>query len=831
MTPHPIFGLLNIIFLFAERKYSATGQNHAAGRILRQEDASGWQIFSYGPLGEVTENIRTFALPNESRPYTFKMQYSYDSHNRIQTITYPDGEVVSYGYDRGGMLKNMQGDKNGNRYPYIDDIAYNKFGLKEAVWYGNGTKTFYKYDMLQRLDTLRSYDIGGNLMQDIAYTYDVVGNITDIENYASVLPNGLGGPYSHHHDYDPLYRIEHSEGWWGQAPLPYTLDMEYHDNGRIQRKTLSANTLNLKGDTVLVDYDNLYHYVAGCSKLREVTSAVDTLRRQAFAWSGAGNLIEHQSENDCLRRLCWDNENRMQGFADCVQAGFYQYDAGGERTYKLTGDYTVLNQSGQWHHFYALDNPTLYASPYMVCTPKGYTKHYYAESERVASRIGNGGIEPLCRMVRLVEMPEVEPEEPDEPEVIEEPEMPDKPDDEQLQDPVPAPFALGWEMVDCGAEWETFNQKRSAAYRLLQDAMSCVNASFTAMSDQLHLQEWEYEHEEEQEEGTKKESDCYWYHPDHLGSSSWITDTAGTAVQHLHYLPWGEDMVNQRTTSYNARYTFSAKEKDAETGYSYFGARYYSSDLSIWLSVDPMADKYPSMSPYTYCADNPVMLVDPNGMFDDESEAIKVRNRAARRFGEKRVSEVFNNTIDGGKADYAFRIYGKGKSKYSRSGGTNEDGGPIITADQADKTVYSTADYKDYKKSHKNSYLEISLTATVGTQYGCKMDSPIGKIGIMGNVSSLDIISFTYTENPDKETFDYQLIDRSFIQSNSGFDLGPISYNYHTETSYEKTINTNHSLSLLHHEILNSNKAPKSFSVSGAVIIGFRLDVKKTRKQ
>ena len=60
-------------------------------------------------------------------------------------------------------------------------------------------------------------------------------------------------------------------------------------------------------------------------------------------------------------------------------------------------------------------------------------------------------------------------------------------------------------------------------------------------------------------------------------------------------------------------YTFSAKERDPETGLSYFGSRYYSSDLSIWLSVDPMAAKYASLSPYVYCADNPVKLVDPNG--------------------------------------------------------------------------------------------------------------------------------------------------------------------------------------------------------------------------
>ena len=60
-------------------------------------------------------------------------------------------------------------------------------------------------------------------------------------------------------------------------------------------------------------------------------------------------------------------------------------------------------------------------------------------------------------------------------------------------------------------------------------------------------------------------------------------------------------------------HTFSAKERDTETGYSYFGSRYYSSDLSIWLSVDPMAHKYPSLSPYVYCANNPIKLVDPNG--------------------------------------------------------------------------------------------------------------------------------------------------------------------------------------------------------------------------
>ena len=60
--------------------------------------------------------------------------------------------------------------------------------------------------------------------------------------------------------------------------------------------------------------------------------------------------------------------------------------------------------------------------------------------------------------------------------------------------------------------------------------------------------------------------------------------------------------------------SFTGKERDSETGFSYFGARYYDSDLITgWLSVDPMADKYPGLSPYAYCAWNPIKLVDPDG--------------------------------------------------------------------------------------------------------------------------------------------------------------------------------------------------------------------------
>jgi RHS repeat-associated protein len=63
-------------------------------------------------------------------------------------------------------------------------------------------------------------------------------------------------------------------------------------------------------------------------------------------------------------------------------------------------------------------------------------------------------------------------------------------------------------------------------------------------------------------------------------------------------------------------YTFvcNGKEKDYESGFHYYGARYYWGELLTgWLSVDPMADKYPSISPYAYCVWNPAKLIDPDG--------------------------------------------------------------------------------------------------------------------------------------------------------------------------------------------------------------------------
>ena len=92
----------------------------------------------------------------------------------------------------------------------------------------------------------------------------------------------------------------------------------------------------------------------------------------------------------------------------------------------------------------------------------------------------------------------------------------------------------------------------------------------------------------------------FYYHPDHLGSSSYITNLDGEVSQHIEYVPFGEVFIEERNNTWNTPYRFNdcanegrgklacsmpsaanrrvklnAKEFDEETGLYYYGARYY----------------------------------------------------------------------------------------------------------------------------------------------------------------------------------------------------------------------------------------------------------------
>nr|MCR4815967.1 hypothetical protein [Bacteroidales bacterium] len=105
--------------------------------------------------------------------------------------------------------------------------------------------------------------------------------------------------------------------------------------------------------------------------------------------------------------------------------------------------------------------------------------------------------------------------------------------------------------------------------------------------------------------------------------------------------------------------SFTGKERDEETGYGYFGARYMDHELmTMWLSVDPLADKYPGISPYAYCAWNPVKLVDPDGREVYINGDKKLIAEALRQIQQKSKNMVFS-IDENGKLTFS----GKAKTK------------------------------------------------------------------------------------------------------------------------------------------------------------------------
>ena len=104
----------------------------------------------------------------------------------------------------------------------------------------------------------------------------------------------------------------------------------------------------------------------------------------------------------------------------------------------------------------------------------------------------------------------------------------------------------------------------------------------------------------------------FYYHPDHLGSSSYITNLDGEVAQHIEYVPFGEVFIEERNNTWNTPYLFNAKELDEETGMYYYGARYYEPRLSLWMSTDLLEEKNYGNSSYAYTY-NPITFIDPIG--------------------------------------------------------------------------------------------------------------------------------------------------------------------------------------------------------------------------
>ena len=601
-------------------KYYYGGRNashNRIGRLMMREDGTGAIEYFYGKMGEVTKTRRTLIVPNQAIA-TYVTQWTYDSHNRLLEMIYPDEEKVTYSYNLGGLLEKVRGEKSYG-YDYITKLGYDKFEQRSYLKYCNGAETFYTYDNRRRLSNL-AVNSGNTAIMDNDYTFDAVSNVLSVANNASLPASGnAGGKMSHAYTYDGLYRLVSATGTYTGADsksASYTLAMGYDNMHRITSKNqhLTQDNVQFNG-TLNVGYDLTYTYGTEAGKKFQLASVKDVNYRteetpgdnkiennHVYLYDKNGNLIYvntgrmmndgHNETGTGERKLIWDEENRLLAVDDNGFVSNYWYDADGERTVKTSGESDQVYVNGVFSGGSTNTAKfSLYVSPYLVANQGGrYTKHIYAGSQRIVSKVGDFasyGSDP-----RRIEYAGA--------------------NTDGLSVDYKAKYAAQQQVIkdnykffdvpyngtdnDNYADGEGFccnDGSMEAAMARTKAQARTVARSFKDPDNYENLQ--------------------FFYHPDHLGSSSFITNLDGEVVQHIEYVPFGEVFIEERNNVWNTPYLFNAKEFDEETGMYYYGARYYDPRLSLWMSTDPKQENYPGIITYCYSVNNPIIVKDPSG--------------------------------------------------------------------------------------------------------------------------------------------------------------------------------------------------------------------------
>lgn len=603
-------------------KYYYGGRNashNRIGRLMMREDGTGAIEYFYGKMGEVTKTRRTLIVPNQAIA-TYVTQWTYDSHNRLLEMIYPDEEKVTYSYNLGGLLEKVRGEKSYG-YDYITKLGYDKFEQRSYLKYCNGAETFYTYDDRRRLSNL-AVNSGNKTIMDNNYTFDAVSNVLSVANNASLPASGnAGGRMSHAYTYDGLYRLVSATGTYTGADsksASYTLAMGYDNMHRIKSKSqhLTQDNVQFNG-TLNVGYDLSYTYGTEAGKKFQLASVKDVNYRteetpgdnniennHVYLYDKNGNLVYvntgrmmkdgHNEVGTRERKLIWDEENRLLAVDDNGFVSNYWYDADGERTVKTSGESDQVYVNGVFSGGSTNTAKfSLYVSPYLVANQGGrYTKHIYAGSQRIVSKVGDFasyGSDP-----RRIEYAGA--------------------NTDGLSVNYKAKYAAQQQVIK--DNYKTFdvpyngtdNDNYADGEGFCCNDGSMEAAVAQARKAQAHAVAKSFK------DPDNYENLQFFYHPDHLGSSSFITNLEGEVVQHIEYVPFGEVFIEERNSVWNTPYLFNAKEFDEETGMYYYGARYYEPRLSLWMSTDPMEEKYPDYSTYIYAAQNPIAYSDPTGM-------------------------------------------------------------------------------------------------------------------------------------------------------------------------------------------------------------------------
>ena len=545
---------------------------------------------------------------------TYVYGATYDSWNRVQTMTYPDGEVVTYHYNAAGQVESLTSNKQGRQSVIVDRIGYDKEGHTVYTKLGNGTETTYSYDKQRERLQVMNLTADGQAVMENRYRYDAVDNILGITNAANptsltkLNKAKLGGRSSHTYEYDELNRLIHASGKAKSAS--YDMVMSF---GRMSEPLTKVQKVD--STTTAKSYNFAYKYEDS-----NHPTAPTQIGHDHYTYDANGNptLVTNDSANT-TREMYWDEDNRLMVLSDNGKTSRYTYNAAGERIMKSYGtmEGVYINGAPQGITFHETDNFTLYPASIISINKNRFTKHYFIGDKRVASRIGTG----MFNNVYGRNGSYVTAGQQDYAERM-----------NQIQTQKEAYYKkVG---VAPGVPTE------KGAYGDPENTGVGYNAVLTELGNHDVPQGWIQTPHPNTTPGTNPGAPVSWndpsnpddpqagygyipndttreetffYHSDHLGSTSYITDDHANITQYDAYLPYGELLVDEHSSSEDLPYKFNGKQFDEETGLYYYGARYMNPMASIWYGVDALTEKYPTMAGMIYCMNNPVRLVDPDG--------------------------------------------------------------------------------------------------------------------------------------------------------------------------------------------------------------------------
>ena len=610
LYPENLFNRVTYTYGKAGDKYNR------AGRLALVEDASGGEAYYYGRQGEVTKTVRTvMASVADIRTYVYGA--TYDSWNRVQTMTYPDGEVVTYHYNAAGQVESMTSNKQGRQSVIVDRIGYDKEGHTVYTKLGNGTETTYTYDKQRERLQVMNLTADGQTVMENRYQYDAVDNILGITNAANptsltkLNKAKLGGKSSHTYEYDELNRLVHASGKAKCAS--YDMVMSFGQMSEPLTKVQKVDsTTTAKSYNFAYKYEDSNH-----------PTAPTLIGHDHYTYDANGNptLVTNDSTNT-TREMYWDEDNRLMVLSDNGKTSRYTYNAAGERIMKSYGtmEGVYINGAPQGITFHETDNFTLYPASIISINKNRFTKHYFIGDKRIASRIGTGLFNNVYgrngsyvtagqqdyaeRMNQIQKQKEAYYKQ------------------QGIAPGVPTMKGAYGDPENTGVGYNVVLTELGN-HDVPQGWIQTPHPNTTPNTNPGPPVSWnDPSNPDDPQAGygyiandtTKEET--FFYHSDYLGSTSYITDDKANITQYDAYLPYGELLVDEHSSSEDLPYKFNGKQFDEETGLYYYGARYMNPITSLWYGVDPLAEKYVNIGSYIYCHSSPIMLIDPTGEGD-----------------------------------------------------------------------------------------------------------------------------------------------------------------------------------------------------------------------